>query len=85
MDCVIYKGDKKPGSFLYIEKEDDFERVPEALLAMLGECEIVMSMDLAKYAKLANADIEQVKQSLPEKGYYLQLPPDQDEEELVFE
>ena len=85
MDCVIYKGDKKPGSFLYIEKEDDFERVPEALLAMMGEREVVMSLDLGQYDKLANADIELVKQSLHEKGYYLQLPPEQDEEELAFE
>jgi len=84
MDCVIYKGDKKPGSFLYVEQEDEFERLPEALLIILGELQVVMSLDLAKYEKLANADIEQVKQNLLEKGYYLQLPPEQDEEEQAF-
>lgn len=85
MHCVIYKGSKKPGSFLYIEQEDNFERVPEALLSMLGERQKVMALNLVEYNKLANADIEQVKRNLVDKGYYLQLPPEQDEEQLAFE
>ena len=77
MQCAIYKGKLKPESFLYIECVDDFERVPEALIRMFGEMELVIELDLAARATLANADIEEVKQLLLEQGYYLQMPPDE--------
>lgn len=76
MYCAIYKGERKPESFLYVEKLDDFSRVPEDLLEMFGELELLMQLDLGRRSKLANADIKEVKALLTEQGYYLQLPPD---------
>lgn len=76
MHCVIYRGSLKPESFLYIELLDDFTRVPEALLKMFGELELLMELDLGSRSKLANADIDEVKHLLVEQGYYLQMPPD---------
>lgn len=76
MHCVIYRGALKPESFLYIELLDDFTRVPEALLKMFGELELLMELDLGSRSKLANADIDEVKRLLLEQGYYLQMPPD---------
>lgn len=76
MHCVIYKGSRKPESFLYIERLDDFERVPEALLKMFGDLELLMELDLGSRSRLANADIEEVKRLLAEQGFYLQMPPD---------
>lgn len=76
MHCVIYKGSRKPESFLYIERPDDFTRVPEALLRMFGELELLMELDLASRTRLANADLEEVKRLLVEQGFYLQMPPD---------
>jgi uncharacterized protein YcgL (UPF0745 family) len=78
MHCAIYKGSRKPESFLYIERADDFTRVPEALLRMFGELELVMEVDLGNRTRLANADIEEVKRLLAEQGFYLQMPPDED-------
>jgi uncharacterized protein YcgL (UPF0745 family) len=78
MHCAIYKGSLKPESFLYIERPDDFSRVPELLLKMFGELELVMELDLGSRTKLANADLEEVKHLLVEQGYYLQMPPDKD-------
>lgn len=78
MHCAIYKGSLKPESFLYIECPDDFSRVPELLLKMFGELELVMELDLGSRTKLANADLEEVKHLLAEQGYYLQMPPDKD-------
>lgn len=76
MHCVIYKGSRKPESFLYIECTDDFTRVPEALLKMFGELELLMELDLGSRSQLANADIVEVLRLLKEQGYYLQMPPD---------
>jgi len=75
MQCVIYKGASKLGSYLYVKAKDDFAEVPEALLAMLGELELVMHLDLASRDKLGYADIEEVSQQLGEQGYFLQMPP----------
>ena len=75
MQCVVYKSRKKSDTYIFLESENDFERVPDSLLQMLGELEMVMSVDLAQRDKLAQADPLQVKASLQEHGYYLQLPP----------
>ena len=75
MNCTIYKGNRKQDTYLYIEREDDFARVPEALLRMLGALEFVMTLELTEDRRLAQADPRQVRQLLVEQGYYLQMPP----------
>lgn len=75
MRCVIYKGERKRDTYLYVEREDEFARVPPALLAMLGRLQRVMSLELVEGRSLAQADAEQVRQSLMQQGYYLQMPP----------
>ncbi len=71
---IIYKGSKKRDSYLYIEQEDDFSRVPEILLTAMGQLELVMALDLNSGKKLAQADIEKVITALQEEGFYLQMP-----------
>lgn len=75
MFCAIYKSLKRIDTYLYIEKKDDFSRLPEELLKSFGKPEFAMLLNLATREKLANADIEKVKLDLQEQGYYLQLPP----------
>lgn len=75
MHCAIYKGHKKIDHYLYVEKEDDFSRVPEALLNILGNLELVMTLELSSDRTLAQADINQVRDSLRDQGYYFQMPP----------
>jgi len=76
--CVIYKGRRRADTYLYIEHDDDFSRVPAALLDMLGHMERVMELELAADRTLAQADPEQVRRLLREQGYYLQMPPPKD-------
>lgn len=73
--CAIYKSHKKFDSYLYVEKEGDFTRVPPSLLQLLGRLEFVMTLELSPQRKLANADTAQVCRQLKEQGYYLQMPP----------
>ena len=75
MHCAIYKGHKKIDHYLYVEKEDDFSRVPEALLNILGNLKLVMTLELSSDRTLAQADINQVRDSLRDQGYYFQMPP----------
>ncbi|MGG6174996.1 YcgL domain-containing protein [Pantoea allii] len=75
MFCVIYRSPVRDQTYLYVEKKDDFSRVPDALLKGFGKPQLAMVVNLAQRAKLANADINNVKQGLSEQGYYLQIPP----------
>lgn len=75
MHCAIYKGHKKIDHYLYVEREDDFSRVPQALLSILGNLELVMTLELGPERTLAQADINQVRTSLREQGYFFQMPP----------
>ncbi|MFC3023413.1 YcgL domain-containing protein [Vibrio zhugei] len=74
MLCSIYKSAKKEGAYLYLPKRDDFSQVPDTLLDMFGKPRFVMLINL-KDRQLATVDIEHVKASLNDKGFFLQLPP----------
>lgn len=80
MQCVVYKGRKKTDHYLYVEKEDDFSRVPQALLDILGQLEMVIGLELSAERKLAQADVKEVMQQLHDQGYYFQMPPKSGEE-----
>lgn len=75
MNCAIYKSNRKQDYYLYLECEDDFSRVPEVLVSLLGELEFVMSLELSPVRTLAQADVNEVMKSLELEGYYLQSPP----------
>lgn len=83
MNCVIYKGKRKADTYLYVECEDNFERVPESLLKIMGELEKVMDLTLAGDRQLANADVDEVMQLIESQGYYLQMPPEKSVEDML--
>lgn len=81
MNCAIYKGHKKADCYLYLkqgaetEEEEDFSCLPETLLALLGNLEFVMTLELSSARKLAQADVGEVIAAIQEHGFYLQSPP----------
>lgn len=75
MFCVIYRSTKRDQTYLYVEKKDDFSRVPEALMNGFGKPQLAMMLPLDGSKKLVGADIEKVKAALRDEGFYLQMPP----------
>ncbi len=75
MNCAIYKSAKKPDSYLYVEREGDFSKVPESLLKLLGALRWVMNLELGSGRRLAQADVDKVIEHLRDSGFYLQMPP----------
>ncbi|MBV4411540.1 YcgL domain-containing protein [Enterobacteriaceae bacterium YMB-R22] len=75
MNCVIYRSTKRDQTYLYVEKKDDFSRVPPELMKSFGEPRLAMIFPLDGRKKLVNASLENVIQALKDQGYYLQLPP----------
>ncbi|KAB2824003.1 YcgL domain-containing protein [Aliivibrio finisterrensis] len=74
MFCSVYKSTKKQGAYLYIAKKDDFTPVPKELMTMFGTPTMVMVVNLAGRT-LASVDVEKVKSSIQNEGFFLQLPP----------
>lgn len=73
--CSIYRSPKKDEMYLYVDKRDGLERVPEELREMFGTPSHVMDMPLTAERKLARADSEKVMSGIQERGFYLQMPP----------
>lgn len=42
MFCVIYRSSKRDQTYLYVEKKDDFSRVPEELMKGFGQPQLAM-------------------------------------------
>lgn len=75
---AVYKSPRKAQTFLYIEKRDDFSPVPKTLLETFGKPELVMLLPLHK-RELANADSAKVMENIRQQGYYLQIPPPEED------
>jgi len=75
MHTWVYKGSRKGNTYLYIREKNNFEQVPQSLLALLGDLSFVLDVELNSYSKLAQADIQEVLNQLENQGFYLQLPP----------
>ncbi len=79
MLCAIYKSTKKEQTYLFVKTRDDFSSVPETLMLTFGTPVLVTLINLATKEKLGFADLAKVKANLTEQGYYLQLPPPQED------
>lgn len=75
MKTWVYKGSRKPDTYLYVPGEDDFSRVPKPVLDLMGVLDFVMDIDLEARDKLARADIDDVRLKLTEQGFFIQMPP----------
>ena len=74
MKSYVYRGSRKADTYLFVLDENQFEHLPQNLLALLGTLEFALEVDLDSVKQLANADLMEVKKNLKEQGYYLQLP-----------
>ena len=75
MQAYVYKSQRKQDTFVYLAKRDDFSRLPPSLELALAPFAFVLEVALTAERRLARADAAQVRQSLSEQGFYLQMPP----------
>ncbi|MGL5031662.1 MAG: YcgL domain-containing protein [Aeromonas sp.] len=75
MLCAVYKSHKKAQTYLFVEKRDDFSRVPAPLLVAFGRPALVLMTKLNPLKPLAMADVSKVISALTQQGFYLQVPP----------
>ncbi len=73
--CTIYKSPKEDEMYLYVDKQEDLKRVPEALLARFGTPKQVTMLVLTPEKKLARVDVSKVLEAIQSQGFFLQMPP----------
>jgi uncharacterized protein YcgL (UPF0745 family) len=79
MKCSVIRSSLKDYTYIYLLEGEDYDDLPESLKSIFGEPEFVMNLELTPQRKLANEDVSHVLENLAEKGYHLQLPPQEDE------
>lgn len=76
----VFKSARKDEMYLYVDKREQLERVPEALKEMFGKAVHVMDMPMKADRKLARIeDTQKFLDDIGEKGYFLQMPPPKDD------
>ncbi|WP_108650584.1 YcgL domain-containing protein [Dongshaea marina] len=78
MLCAVYKSPRKAETYLFIERRDDFSSVPESLLNVFGRPQLAMMVHLDPEKPLIVGDPVTIRDQIREQGFYLHLPPKQD-------
>lgn len=75
MRCVVYRSDKREGTYVYTIAGDGLERVPPQLRQSLAPLVEALAFELTPGRKLARADASVVLANLSAVGYHIQFPP----------
>ncbi|MGQ8364034.1 YcgL domain-containing protein [Glaciecola sp. 1036] len=75
MLVAVYKSTKRKDTFLYVSQRDHFDDVPKPLLEMFGTPKFVILVDISNKNSVANLPTEEFVKEFKEKGFYLQMPP----------
>ena len=78
MQCSVFRSSKKDFTYIYLLQGHEYDDLPASLTSVFGEPILVMTLRLSPERKLAYEDVNQVMENLAEKGYHLQLPPQED-------
>ncbi len=79
----VYKSLKKARAYLYLREKDVFACVPGGLLDAFGAPKFVMVFALSKRKDLPRVDPQVLAAALEEKGYFLRIDTESDEENLL--
>ncbi|KFN45834.1 YcgL domain-containing protein [Arenimonas metalli] len=75
MQAYVYKSLRKPDTYVYLRKRDDFAVMPDPVRLPLGELAFVLEVALTPERRLARADAGVVRSNLATHGFHLQFPP----------
>ena len=80
--CSVFKSLKKKEMYIYVDRKDGADALPESLRSLFGHPEHVLDMILTPEKTLARVDAQKVLDEIADKGFYLQMPPGKDEEKI---
>lgn len=86
MECVVYKSLKKDETYVFIATSTPLSDLPDELMKVLGQTEMVMTLNLTPEKKMARGTAAEIMQSINEQGFHLQMPenPQLNENPLAY-
>lgn len=79
----VYKSLKKDRAYLYIREKDVFSHIPATLLDAFGVPQFVLMFALSPERKLPKVDAVKLAQALDDKGYFLRIDIESDEDNML--
>ncbi len=76
MQCYVYRSPRKAETYLLLPDKAEVVELPPALLEVFGEPELAFEFELTPERRLAQGDAIQVLENLRQKGFHLQMPPE---------
>jgi uncharacterized protein YcgL (UPF0745 family) len=83
MNCSVFRSRRKDYTYIYLREDLQIDDLPASLLAAFGPPEFVIDLDLSPERKLASEDVELVLANLENQGFHLQLPPGDQDGDLI--
>ncbi|MDF1629668.1 MAG: YcgL domain-containing protein [Alcanivoracaceae bacterium] len=80
--CSVFRSPKREGMYLYVRRDQDLRELPEALMKVFGIPAHSMDLLLSAEKKLARVEAAKVIAQIREQGFFLQMPPQDNEEPL---
>ncbi|MFV8571098.1 YcgL domain-containing protein [Marinobacter sp. SBS5] len=74
----VYRSTKKTDTYIYVRRGQDWQELPEALRSIFGQPAHAMDLLLTPEKQLARTTGKEVLGALEEKGFFLQMPEEQD-------
>ncbi|HUB88644.1 MAG TPA: YcgL domain-containing protein [Dyella sp.] len=75
MHCFVYASQRKPDTYVWLDRKDHFDVLPASLSLLLGDLRFVLEVELHAERRLPHEDVDVVMQHLRTQGWHLQLPP----------
>ncbi|XKM14029.1 YcgL domain-containing protein [Orbaceae bacterium ac157xtp] len=73
MWCYIYRSPKKENSYLYVDKENDFTKVPDVLMKAFGQPIFAMKVLLDEKRKFVAGTAQEIEAKIKNDGFFLQM------------
>ncbi|MBZ2167887.1 YcgL domain-containing protein [Marinobacter sp. F4216] len=80
----VFRSSKKDDTFIFVRRGQDWEELPDALKDIFGQPVHSMDLVLTPERKLARTTGKQVLKALEDRGFYLQMPEEQDSYVVEF-
>ena len=74
IECAVYKSQRKDETYVFIPTTTPLSDLPEELLKVLGQAEMVMTLMLTPEKKMARGTAEVIIQGIEKQGFHLQMP-----------
>lgn len=74
LECAVYKSIKKDDTYVFIPTTTPLSDLPEELIKILGQAEMVMTLNLTPEKKMARGTAAEVMKSINKQGFHLQMP-----------